>query len=60
MAEKRMFTQKIVESDDFLEMPFSTRCLYFHLNMNADDDGFLNSSGKVIRIAGATHQDLQM
>lgn len=60
MAEKRMFTQKIVESDDFLDMPFSARCLYFHLNMNADDDGFLNSSGKIIRIAGATNKDLQI
>lgn len=60
MAEKRMFTQKVVESDDFLDMPFSARCLYFHLNMNADDDGFLNSSGKVIRIAGATNEDLRI
>ena len=44
MAERRMFTAKIVESDDFTEMPFSAQCLYFHLNMNADDDGFLNNA----------------
>ena len=60
MAEKRMFTNKIVESDDFLELPFSTRCLYYSLNMNADDDGFLNSPNKVIRIAGASEKDLNI
>lgn len=60
MAEKRMFTQKIVESDAFLELPFSARCLYFHLNINADDDGFLNSPNKVIRIVGASEKDLKV
>ena len=42
MAERRMFTKKITESDAFLDMPMSTQCLYFHLNMSADDDGFLS------------------
>ena len=37
MAEKRMFTKKITESDAFLDMPLSAQCLYFHLNMSADD-----------------------
>ena len=54
-----MFTKKVVESDAFLDLPFSAQCLYFHLNMNADDDGFLNSPGKIIRIAGASQEDLQ-
>ena len=60
MAEKRMFTQKIVESDSFLELPHSTRCLYHALNMNADDDGFLNSPNKIIRIVGASEKDLNI
>ena len=38
MAQKRMFTMKIVDSDAFLDMPLSTQALYFHLNMRADDD----------------------
>ena len=59
MAEKRMFTNKIVESDAFLGLPFSTRCLYYGLNMNADDDGFLNSPNKIIRITGASEKDLK-
>lgn len=60
MAERRMFTEKIVESDAFLEMPFSARCLYYDLNMNADDDGFLNSPNKIIRMCGASQKDLQL
>ena len=60
MAEKRMFTQKILESDDYLDMPFSARCLYVALNMNADDDGFLNCANKIIRITGASEEDLQI
>ena len=43
MAERRMFTKRITESDAFLDMPSSTQMLYFHFSMNADDDGFVNS-----------------
>ena len=50
MAEKRMFTQKIVDSDAFLDMPLSTQALYFHLNMHADDDGFVNNPKKIQRV----------
>lgn len=60
MADKRMFTKEIVESDDFLDMPYSARCLYFHINLNADDDGFLNSPNKVMRISDATKDDLNL
>lgn len=43
MAERRMFTQKITESDAFLDMPLSTQALYFHLCMNAENKGILNN-----------------
>ena len=49
LAQKRMFTMKIVDSDAFLEMPLSTQCLYFHLNMRADDDGFIGNTKRIIR-----------
>ena len=42
MAERRMFAKTIIDSDAFLDMPLSTQALYFHLSMNADDDGFNN------------------
>jgi hypothetical protein len=60
MAERRMFSSKIVESDDFIEMPFSAQCLYFHLNMNADDDGFLNNSQKIRKSVEASQSDLDL
>lgn len=60
MAERRMFTQKIVDSDSFLDMPLSTQALYFHLNMQADDDGFVNNPKKVQRMIGASDDDLKL
>ena len=60
MAERRMFTIKIVDSDAFLDMPLSTQCLYFHLNMRADDDGFVNNPKKIQRMIGACDDDLKL
>lgn len=60
MPEKRMFTKKITESDAFLDMPLSTQCLYFHLNMNADDDGFVNNPKRIMRTIGASEDDLKI
>ena len=60
MANKRMFTMKICDSDAFLEMPLSAQCLYFHLNMRADDDGFIGNPRKVMRIIGAAEDDLKI
>lgn len=60
MAERRMFTQKITESDAFLELPLSSQCLYFHLCMNADDDGFVNNPKRLIRMLGNTEDDMRL
>ena len=60
MADRRMFSKKIVQSDAFLDMPLSTQCLYFHLNMEADDDGFVNSPKRIQRVIGATEDDLKL
>ena len=60
MAEKRMFTQKIIDSDAFLDMPLSSQALYFHLNMRADDDGFINNPRRIQRTIGASDDDLKL
>lgn len=60
MANKRMFTMKIVDSDAFLDMPLSTQALYFHLNMRADDDGFVGNPKKIMRLIGATDDDFRI
>ena len=60
MAERRMFTIKIVESDPFTEMPLSAQALYFHLNMAADDDGFINNPQKIRRSIDASEDDFEL
>ena len=60
MANKRMFTMHIVDSDAFLDMPLSTQALYFHLNMRADDDGFLGNPKRIQRLIGASDDDLKI
>jgi len=60
MAERRMFAKSIVLSDAFLDMPLSSRCLYFTLSMLADDDGFVNSPKSIMRQCGASQDDMSV
>ena len=60
MAEKRMFSKSIVNSDAFLDMPLSTQALYFHLSMEADDEGFVGNPKRVQRIIGASDDDMRI
>lgn len=59
MAQRRMFSPDIVESDAFLDMPISTQGLYFHLGMFADDDGFINPK-KIMRMIGVAEDDFKI
>ena len=47
MATRRCISGKIVESDPFYALPETAQAIYFHLNMLADDDGFINAAGSV-------------
>ena len=60
MAQKRMFNKSVTNSDDFLELPDSSQVLYFHLSMNADDDGFVNNWKSIIRMTGTKEDDLKI
>ncbi|WP_407397747.1 hypothetical protein [Treponema sp.] len=60
MAEKRMFAQSVIDSDMFLEMPATSQCLYFHLAMRADDDGFINKPKSIMRMVGAKDDDINV
>lgn len=60
MADKRMFSMKIVDSDAFLDMPLSTQALYFQLGMRADDDGFVSSPRKIQKLLGASDDDMKI
>ncbi len=59
MSERRMFSKAITESDAFLDMSFSAQALYFHLSLNADDEGFINNSRRILRICGFSEKDLE-
>ena len=60
MAERRMFAKTIIDSDAFIEMPMSARLLYYDLGMRADDDGFVNSPKKIMRMIGASSDDMNI
>lgn len=60
MAQRRMFSLKIIDSDSFIDMPVSARCLYFDLSMRADDDGFVSSPKKIMKMTGAGEDDLKI
>ena len=60
MAERRMFAKTILDSDAFLDMPLSSQCLYMHLSMRADDDGFINNPKKIQRMVGASDDDFKL
>lgn len=60
MAQKRMFNNSVVGSDDFLEMPDSSQNLYFHLSMQADDDGFVDNWKSIMRMTGKKEDDLKI
>lgn len=60
MAERRMFSKTIIDSDAFLDMPLSAQALYFHLSMRGDDDGFINNPNKIQRMVGASGDDMKL
>lgn len=60
MAQKRMFDKSIISSDSFLEMPDSSQNLYFHLSMNADDDGFVDNWKSIMRMTGHKEDDMKV
>lgn len=59
MAERRMFAKKIINSARFLKMPVSSQSLYFHLGMDADDDGIVEAF-TTMRMTGASDDDLRV
>lgn len=60
MASKRMFSNEIISSDAFMSMPLTTQALYFHLCMNADDDGFVDKPKAIMRLIGANEDDIKI
>lgn len=59
MAERRMFTKKVTDDDNFMSLSSSAQALYLHLSMSADDDGFCNQINIAMFKAHASIQDLE-
>lgn len=55
-----MFNKQITRSDAFLDMPRSTRLLYYDLSLDADDDGFIDKYKSIMRLTGASEDDLKL
>lgn len=60
MANKRMLSLQIVDTDAFLDMPISSQLLYFHLVMRADDEGFVGNPKKIMRLIGVQEDDMKV
>ena len=60
MANKRMFSLSVVDTDKFLEMPLSSRLLYYELGMRADDDGFVGNWKKILLFTGLKEDDMKV
>lgn len=59
MANKRMFSKEVTNSDEFLDMPLSSQALYFHLGMNADDDWFVQPRS-IMRLIQAKDDEMRI
>ncbi len=55
-----MFSNSIIGSDAFMDMPIGSQLLYFHLGMESDDDGFISNPKKVMRGVGCKDDDLKV
>ena len=51
MANRRMFSNGVIDSDEFISLSIPAQALYFHLGLKADDDGFV-STKRILKILG--------
>ena len=59
MANRRMFSKEITNTDRFQSLKLSAQALYFHLGMNADDDGFVGNPLSITKAIDASSRDLE-
>lgn len=59
MAQRRMLSLSVIDTDKFLDMPMSARLLYYELSMRADDDGFVSAPKKIVKLTGCAEDDLK-
>lgn len=60
MAQRRMFSLEVCDTDNFLDLPVSSQALYFHLGLRADDCGFVGSPKKITAMVNCSADDLKL
>ena len=60
MGKRRMLCTDITRSDAFLDMPQSTRLLYYDLVQEGDDEGFVDNPKTIMKLTGATNDDMNI
>lgn len=60
MIKRRMISLDIIKSDNYQEMPMSSKYLYFELLVRADDVGIIDDAYAIMRLLGASSDDLKL
>lgn len=60
MIKRRMIALDVIKSNKYQEMPVSTKCLYIELLIRADDAGIIDDSYSIMRMTGASTDDLKL
>lgn len=59
MAERRMLSRSVLDTDGFCDLPHPAQLLYIRLNLGADDDGFVTNPRGIMRAGGFREEDLE-
>lgn len=60
MIKRRMIALDVIKSNRYQSMPVSTKCLYIELLVRADDAGIIDDSYSIMRMTGASNDDLKL
>ena len=60
MANRRMYAKSVIDTDKFMEIPISAQCLYFHLLLRSDDDGFVVNPKQIMKQIGASKDNMKI
>lgn len=59
MAERRMIHRNVVCSDAFIEMSFQAQALYYQLQIEGDEWGFVAGLKRIMRTIGASEEAVE-
>lgn len=60
MIKRRMISLDIIKSDNYQEMPMSSKYLYTELLVRADDVGIIDDAYAIMRLLGTSSDDIKL